>query len=67
MEATLKNKLKTNLNILLAISLLEYEDSNYLSGNNETRAEQKIKLIQDALNGLYEYEVFSIKGVQNEI
>lgn len=49
-----KNLFRANLNVLLGIELLEYEDKNHLSGSNKTRSETKLRLIKDMLNELYE-------------
>ncbi len=38
-----------SLEILLAVNLLEYHDKNWLSGDNKTRCENKIRLIQEAI------------------
>ncbi len=42
-------KMKSLLNKLLGISLLEYEDMNYLSGNVKGRAEEKIKMLRELI------------------
>lgn len=54
MDLQTKNSLKSNLKILLAIETLEYENKNYLSGDNKSRSESKIILIKDMLKDLNE-------------
>ena len=42
-------QLKENLEILQSITLLEYRNKNYLSGDNKTRNEAKQKLIEQSV------------------
>ncbi len=48
MESKLK-KAESLLRQALAIEMLEYEDKNLLSGNNCSRAENKMNMLKDAL------------------
>ena len=43
------NNVLSNLRKILAIEILEYEDKNYLSGDNKSRNEEKILLIEDCI------------------
>jgi len=42
----------SNIRKVLAIEMLEYEDKNYLSGDNKTRSEEKQKLLKEVLGYL---------------
>lgn len=44
-----EGKVLDNLEIMLAIELLEYHDSNYLTGDYRTRNIEKRRLIEEAL------------------
>jgi hypothetical protein len=39
----------SKLRIVLAIEMLEYEDMNYLAGNNKSRSEEKMALLTEIL------------------
>jgi len=43
------DKLISNLHILEAIEVLEYEDSNHLAGDNKKRSEIKQKMLRDCI------------------
>lgn len=44
-----KDQLLSNLRILQAITVLEYENKNYLAGSNKSRNEEKQLLLNDAI------------------
>jgi len=54
MDLQTKNSLKSSLAILLAVETLEYENQNYLSGDNRSRSLAKIELIKDMINDINE-------------
>jgi hypothetical protein len=39
---------------VLAIEMLEYENKNHLSGDNESRCKKKIELLSNAMNKIIE-------------
>lgn len=45
-EAQLLDVIKSYINMLQGIELLEYEDKNFLAGDNKSRAEEKIELLR---------------------
>jgi len=44
------NDILSNLRKLLAIEMLEYEDKNLLSGDNKTRSEEKMLLLEECID-----------------
>ena len=54
MDLQTKDSLKSSLAILLAVETLEYENQNYLSGDNRSRSLVKIALIKDMINDIDE-------------
>jgi len=54
MDLQTKNNLKSSLAILLAVETLEYENQNYLSGDNRSRSLAKITLIKDMIEDINE-------------
>ena len=50
----LKAQLKSQVEIMYAVEMLEYHDKNYLSGDNMTRCEQRQKSLQYCLEILAE-------------
>lgn len=54
MDLQTKNSLKSSLAILLAVETLEYENQNYLSGDNRSRTLAKITLIKDMIKDINE-------------
>jgi hypothetical protein len=61
----LKNKYKGEIKMseleslirqVLAIEILEYEDKNHLSGDNESRSRKKILLLSNAMEKIFEYK-----------
>jgi len=54
MDLHTKNNLKSSLAILLAVETLEYENQNYLSGDNRSRSLAKITIIKDIIKDINE-------------
>jgi len=48
-----KAVLMSNLRILLAIEILEYEEKNHLSGNSKSRSEVKQSLLNHSIEQLH--------------
>ena len=44
--------IKSELQIMYAVELLEYHNKNYLSGNNKTRCEKRLEQLSDLLSKL---------------
>ena len=42
-------KIKSYLEQLYAIELLEYHNKNYLSGDNKTRSEERQRILKDCI------------------
>jgi len=54
MDLQSKKIFKSNLAILLAMETLEYENKNYLSGDDKSRSISKVKLINQMIDELNE-------------
>jgi len=46
------NELESLIRQVLAIEMLEYEDKNHLSGDNKSRCEKKMELLNNAMEKL---------------
>jgi hypothetical protein len=50
------SELESLIRQVLAIEILEYEDKNHLSGDNESRSRKKILLLSNAMEKIFEYK-----------
>jgi hypothetical protein len=50
------NELESLIRQVLAIEMLEYEDKNHLSGDNESCSRKKISLLSNAMEQIFKYK-----------